>query len=124
MNRCISYPPLPLFRWRTAIGVVFWAVFAFSTIWTAAHAMPVRPFPPKAQLGEMQVTQAPEVLMDGKPARLSPGARIRGANNMLTLSASITGQTHTVKYLRESHGLIHEVWILNPAEIQASLPKP
>ena len=43
---------------------------------------------------------------------------------MLTLSASITGQTHTVKYLREPHGLIHEVWILNPAEIQASLPKP
>ena len=108
MNRCICY-----------LSVLVW-----STIWISVQAMPVRPFPPKALLGEMQVIQTPEVLIDGKPARLSPGARIRGADNMLTLSASITGQIHTVKYLRESHGLIHEVWILNPAEIQASLPKP
>jgi hypothetical protein len=120
MNRCICYLSARLFYWRAA----FLAVLVSSTVWISVQAMPVRPFPPKALLGEMQVIQAPEVLIDGKPARLSPGARIRGADNMLTLSASITGQIHTVKYLRESHGLIHEVWILNPAEIQASLPKP
>jgi hypothetical protein len=120
MNRCICYLFARLFRWRIA----FLAVFVCSTVWISVQAMPVRPFPTKALLGEMQVIQAPEVLIDGKPARLSPGARIRDTNNMLTLSASITGQTYTVKYLRESHGLIHEVWILNPAEIQASLSKP
>ena len=120
MNRCICYLSGHLFHWRIA----FWVVLVSSTAWISVQAMPVRPFPPKALLGEMQVIQAPEVLIDGKPARLSPAARIRGTNNMLTLSASITGQTYTVKYLRESHGLIHEVWILNPAEIQASLSKP
>jgi hypothetical protein len=120
MNRCICYLSVRLFYWRAA----FLAVLAWSTVWISVQAMPVRPFPPKTLLGEMQVIQAPEVLIDGKSARLSPGARIRGANNMLTLSASITGQTHIVKYLREPHGLIHEVWILNPAEIQASLSKP
>jgi hypothetical protein len=120
MNRCICYLSTRLFHWRTA----FWAMLVWLTTWISVQAMPVRPFPPKALLGEMQVIQAPEVLINGKPARLSPGARIRGTNNMLTLSASITGQTHIVKYLHEPHGLIHEVWILNPAEIQASLPKP
>jgi hypothetical protein len=64
----------------------------------------------------MQITQAPELLMDGAPARLSPGSRIRGPNNMLVMSATLTGHTLLVNYVREPLGLIHEVWVLTEAE--------
>jgi hypothetical protein len=81
-----------------------------------------RPFPPNAVRGILTVTQPPEVLMDGKPDRLSPGARIRGANNMLVMSGALVGQAMRVNYTREPNGYIHDVWVLTDAE--ASLPAP
>jgi hypothetical protein len=72
----------------------------------------------------MIIISPPEVLIDGKPARLSPGARIRGANNMLVMSGALVGQAVVVNYVREPLGLVHEVWILNAAEIQAKPPRP
>ena len=38
------------------------------------------------------VTQPPNVTLDGQPDRLSPGSRIRGANNMLQMSGALVGQ--------------------------------
>jgi hypothetical protein len=35
---------------------------------------------------------------------------------MLTMSGSLLGQELTVNYVRESSGLIHEVWILSADE--------
>lgn len=81
----------------------------------------VRPFPPNTQRGAMVVTNAPELVLNGKAERLSPGARIRAANNMLVMSAALTGQDLLVNYTREPLGLIHEVWILNAAEAQVPL---
>lgn len=82
----------------------------------------IRPFPAGTMRGAMQVTQPPNLLLDGKPERFSPGARIRNANNTLVLSAGLVGQLYVVNYLREPHGLIHEVWILNGAEAELPLP--
>ena len=87
----------------------------------ASTALPLaaqtsRPFPASALRGALQVTQAPELELNGQPARLSPGARIRGTNNMLQLSASLTGQSLLVHYTLEPSGLVHEVWILTPDE--------
>ena len=87
----------------------------------AATALPLaaqtsRPFPATALRGALQVTQAPEVQLNGQPARLSPGARIRSTHNMLQLSASLTGQSLLVHYTLDPSGLVHEVWILTPEE--------
>jgi hypothetical protein len=54
--------------------------------------------------------------MDGKPDRLSPGARIRDLNNMLVLSGGLVGKTIPVVYRRDAAGLVHEVWILTADE--------
>ena len=81
-----------------------------------------RPFPPNAVRGILTVTQPPEVLMDGKADRLSPGSRIRGTNNMLVMSGALVGQAMRVNYTREPNGYIHDVWVLTDAE--ASLPPP
>ena len=89
---------------------------------TALAQSAIRSFPPKTQRGAMVVTQPPELLINGTPERLSPGARIRGANNLLILSATLVGQNLLVNYLREPQGLIHEVWILTEAEAAQPLP--
>ena len=88
---------------------------------TAAQAQ-VRDFPVAALRGVLQVTMPPEVVLDGKADRLSPGARIRGPRNEMVMSANIAGERLVVNYVRESNGLIHEVWLLNQAE--AALKRP
>ena len=79
-------------------------------------AQTARPFPASALRGALQVTQAPELQLNGQPARLSPGARIRGTDNLLQLSASLSGQSLLVHYTQDPSGLVHEVWILTPDE--------
>ena len=76
----------------------------------------VREAPKDVRPGRLVVTAAPQITLDGKPDRLSPGARIRDLNNMLVLSGGITGQDIPVVYRRDAAGLVHEVWVLTPDE--------
>ena len=100
-----------------AAGLV--AAFAALTVSTAAQAQsPVhRPFPATALRGELNFTAPPEVLLNGQPARLAPGSRIRGENNLLATPASLAGQKLLVHYTREATtGLLLDVWVLSAAE--------
>ena len=112
MNRCFNLAhagrPL-LLRCLLALALLAWALVspAQSTL---------RNIPANAVRGVMVVQQPPAITMDGKPDRLSPGARIHDANNMLVLSGALTGQSLVVSYVRENTGLVHEVWILTPDE--------
>jgi len=85
----------------------FWVacVLSATALLASAQTLAPRPFPPKAERGVMQITQPPELLMNGQAERLSPGARIRGTNNMLVLSGSLVGQSLVVNYVRHTHGL-------------------
>jgi len=78
----------------------------------------VRTFPTKALRGTLEVTGPPNILLNGQPQRLSPGARIKGTNNLIIMSASLVGKQLLVNYVPDPQGLIHEVWILTPAEAQ------
>jgi hypothetical protein len=82
----------------------------------------VRPFPPNAERAAMVVTYPPVIQLNGKPDRLSPGARIRGQNNLLQLSGSLVGQNLLVNFVRTPSGEVHEVWILTEAEAALKLP--
>ena len=82
----------------------------------------VRQFPAKALRGTLEVTAPPQVLLNGQAERLSPGARIKGPNNLLVLSASLVGQRVLVNYLRDAQNMVHEVWILNGSEAQEKRP--
>jgi hypothetical protein len=121
MNRCTetqSPSVSPLRRALLALGTML--LLATSGL---AHAQfGPRPFPARAERGSMVITQPPELLMNAQPARLSPGARIHGANNMLVLSGTLVGQLLLVNYVREPSGMVHEVWILTPAEAALKLP--
>jgi hypothetical protein len=114
MNRCFSTSSARFLR--TLILTLVWLA-SFSPGWATAQTQ-LRQFPAAARRATLQVTQPPEVLINGTPARLSPGARIKGSNNLLVMSASLVGTTVLVNYLRDAQGLIHEVWILSAAEAQ------
>ena len=75
-----------------------------------------RQFPDQARRGVLRVTAPPDILLDGKPDRLSPGARIRSTDRRIVLPQQLVGQELQVNYRRESLGLVHEVWLLTPAE--------
>jgi hypothetical protein len=106
MNRCLSLLSL---------------VTALLAAPATAQDLPQRipPMAANALRGELVVTLPPEILLNGQPARLSPGARIRGRNNLLLLSGTVVGQTLQVRYLPDTSGLVHQVWILNDVELQA-----
>jgi len=75
-----------------------------------------RNFPTGTLRGKLQILNAPEVLLDGQPDRLSPGARIRSGQNMLVMVGAIQGQKFLVNYTRDPAGLVSQVWILTPEE--------
>jgi hypothetical protein len=81
----------------------------------------LRKFPANAQRGKLRVVLAPEILIDGKPERLSPGSRIRDAQHRLVMSASITNQEAIVNFVRNPLGEVHEVWILTELEAKQKI---
>jgi hypothetical protein len=101
---------------------------AFILAGALAFTVPVsaqvqRNFTAKALRGELAVGAPPEVTLNGKPARLAPGVRIYGENNLLQMSATLSGQKMVVNYTLDLEGLILEVWILDARE-RARAPWP
>jgi hypothetical protein len=82
-----------------------------------AAAQVQRSFPATALRGELQFGTPPEVLLNGRPARLAPGARIRGDNNMLQMSGALVNVKAIVHYTVERQsGLLLDIWLLTPDE--------
>jgi hypothetical protein len=82
----------------------------------AVHAQVQRHFPADALRGSMVIGQVPEVLLNAKPARLSPGVRIRDQGNLQPRPAALIGMTLVVHYTVDTLGLVKDVWILTPDE--------
>lgn len=115
MNRCITHRPAsPPARLLIALALGVVAALPL----TASAQNLLRQFPAAALRGTLEVTAPPEVLINGQPARLSPGARIKNMNNALVMSGSLVGNRLVVNYLRDTQGLVHEVWLLSPTEAQ------
>lgn len=89
----------------------------------AVHAQVQRNFPHNALRGEITVLTPPEVALNGQAARLAPGARIRGGDNMLVLSGGLVGQRYAVMYTVDTLGLVKDVWLLRPEEAARPWPK-
>lgn len=87
-----------------------------ATLCAPAAAQVQRFFPATALRGILVVTQSPDVMLNGQPARMAPGARLKGDNNLLLQPASVTGQKLLVNYTVDPQGLLMDVWVLNPVE--------
>lgn len=97
----------------TAVFVSFLSIL-FST---SAAAQIVRSFPDTAPRGKIAFKSPPQIELDGKADRLSPGARIRDERGMLAMTGALEGKSFVVNFKREaSTGMVHEVWILTLEE--------
>ena len=119
MNRCPDNRLL--FRLMAALFAVSAGIFSVYP-GDAAAQIAVRQFPAAAKRATLEVKTPPDVLLNGAPARLSPGARIHGLTNMLVMSGQMVGQRLVVNYLRDPQGLVHEVWSLSEAEALQKRP--
>ena len=103
MFRCVNLPLMALAATAAMLA-------------TPAVAQTSRPFPADALRGSLVITQPPEALINGRSMRLSPGARIRGTDNMLMMSGGLVGLKILVHYTLDPLGLVHNVWVLNEEE--------
>ena len=96
----------------------FAIALSLAALHTAAPAQVQRNFPPTALRGEIVVLAPPEITLNGAAARLSPGSRIRGQDNMLLMSGAIVGRKLAVNYTTDLTGSVHDVWVLRPEEVR------
>ena len=130
MNRCHPLPAAPS-RHRAWLTASLFGLGALLYAWppVTAHAqnaqevVKIRAFPPQALRGTLVVTSPPDIAIDGRAERLSPGSRIRDLKNIPIMSGALVGRELVVNYTRESNGLVHEVWVLTEAEIAEKRPK-
>lgn len=99
------------------------ATAAIVALVAPALAQVPRSFPQNALRGVIAIGAAPEIALNGEPARLAPSARIHKADNLLALPAQLLGQRFAVHYTFGIGGLVNEVWILRPEEL-AKKPWP
>ena len=81
-----------------------------------AHAQVQRNFPASALRGALVGVDPPAVTLNGRPARLAPGARIRDGTNLLQLSASLVGAKPLVHHTLAPLRPIRDVRILTPQD--------
>ena len=106
---------------RCVASALFCAVAL--TAAASAWAQAPRNFPANALRGELLVVAPPEVRVNGQPARLAPGARIRGETNLMQVSGALAGQRWMVHYTVDLSGALLDVWVLTAAE-RANQPWP
>ena len=89
----------------------------------ATFSLPVqaqvhRHFPATALRGEFEMLTFPDIKINHRAARMSPGGRIWGDTGLLQQPGALIGGRYIVNYrVEESSGLVIELWILNPVEL-------
>ena len=94
----------------------------FAAVAAVAFTLPAaaqvqRNFPQNALRGTITFGAPPQILLNDKSTQLSPGARIRGQNNLLEMSGALVGVKATVNFTIDQSGLVKDVWILRKEEI-------
>ena len=94
------------------------ALAAFAIVASAAaSAQTLRHFPPNTLRGALVVGAFPTVTMNGQAATMSPGSRIRDANNSTVMWPALADKKLLVHYtLDVGNTRIKDVWILTPDE--------
>ena len=89
------------------------AALAFAS---AVPAQVPRLFPSQALRGELKGTAPPDVLLNGKVARMAPGARVPNEENRFEVMGFLKGGKWLVHYTTDPGGQLLDIWILTPSE--------
>ena len=127
MHRCADFRPARRAAVRSLLAA---AVAPLSATWAfgaLAQTVPqqhvARRFARNALRGEVVFASYPELLLNGRPARLAPGARVKDANNLAVIPNQVQGKKYIVNYVLDTTGYVHDVWILRPDEIANPWPR-
>jgi hypothetical protein len=91
------------------------AAFALLAVFAALAFAQLRTIPDDAKRGTMRHVQETIVEIDGQQQRLSAGAQIRSASNMILVPTAVPPGS-LVKYRLDQEGLVRQVWLLTPEE--------
>jgi hypothetical protein len=91
------------------------AAFALLAAFTALAFAQLRTIPDDAKRGVMRHVQETIVEIDGSQKRLSAGAQIRSASNLILVPSAVPPDSD-VKYRLDQEGLVRQVWLLTPQE--------
>ncbi len=104
---------LPNVLWRFLLGT---ALLIGANPIAVAQDQAMRRFPQNALRGVITFGEPPLVRLNDELTRLAPGARIRGTNNLLVLSGTLTGVKAAVNYTLDNTGQLKDVWLLRNEE--------
>lgn len=99
---------------RFMLGI---ALLTGATSIAVAQDQEMRRFPQNSLRGLIMFGEPPMVRLNDELTRLSPGARIRGTNNLLLLSGTLTGVKSAVNYTLDNTGQLKDVWLLRDEEL-------
>lgn len=75
-----------------------------------------RSFPTHAKRGKLAAAPFPQVSIDGKLRRMTPGSRIWNEHNLTIVPAELGTNQYLANYTETEQGEIDRIWILTPAE--------
>ena len=94
------------------------AIVVATSLVAPASAQSMRVFPPNTLRGAMIFGDYPVVSLNGQATRLSPGSRVRGADNMAVMPTAIAGAKLLVHYTVDvGSNFVKDVWILRKEEV-------
>jgi hypothetical protein len=100
---------------RTAISLLCFVA-------ASALAQAARDIPDQAKPGAITHLQDMIVAINGVRVRLAPGVQIRDRNNFLIVPTAVPPGSQ-VKYLLDQDGMVRQIWILTPDEVQQGAAK-
>ena len=100
-------------------AVAQWCLLTFLSGGSVALAQALfRIFPDPAELAIFTPQLHPEVLINQKPTRLSPGALIRNTENRIVVLGSLPPADYVVTYTKDFLGQVNLVWLLTAPEVE------
>lgn len=88
-----------------------------------AQVINPREFPQGTKRGVLNMSNFPDILIDGKVRQTLPGTRYYNKENILELPNYLEGKYIIINYLENHLGEIEKIWILTDEERTKVLPK-
>ena len=83
-----------------------------------------RTLPPEAKVGVMQPLAGDgKIIIDDKTLPISPATQFRSRQNLIVMPATIQ-EKQDIVYLNDFQGIVHRVWMISPAELEAIKATP
>ncbi|MFZ6743596.1 hypothetical protein ACO0LC_10250 [Undibacterium sp. JH2W] len=98
------------------------AVLATASLPGFAQSPGERKFPENTKRGVLNMSQYPDVLINGKSVNTAPGLRIFDDENLFISPTQITGNYIIINYLEDNFGEVSRIWVLTEAERRKTLP--